>query len=158
MAENDEKTVANPMLNTEGEDTAPAAHKTYNEIDSTAGYNVGWHTIRGMLSLHVSWSSDIARLHLMQLNKSQLAVALSIAFVYGTSQVARNAAVFSQAAFCTDTELEPRYSTQTSGIMVVGLGIGMGIGKGVWGPMVDKYDPGLVCESRVRTLARSVPA
>lgn len=50
-------------------------------------YVVGWKTIRGMIALHVSLSTDMVRMYNMQMNRAQKVVAFTLAFVYGMGQV-----------------------------------------------------------------------
>ena len=77
-------------------------------------------------------------------------------------QVSRNAAVFGQAAFCTDTRLkslhkqsrnlrshflflrliacdsrDTPFTAETAGLMLILIGVAFGLGKAVWGPMLD---------------------
>ena len=97
-----------------------------------------------MMALHVSWSTDIARRYQMRMNRAQQSVAIMIALVYGLIQISRNAAVFSQASFCTDSRLSPPFTESTGSSMLAFIGVAFGLGKGVWGPAVDKYEASVV--------------
>ena len=50
-------------------------------------YMVSWKTVRGMMALHVSLTTDMTRLYKMQMNRAQKVLAFTLAFVYGTGQV-----------------------------------------------------------------------